>query len=1184
MSRYDWPPNSGRKGRDDDPAARMAFNARRRAEFDPEGALRVSRTPHQPAQDPGGAPRPFAPASGRHHLWQPLGPVTVLGCKADFHALDSQRVSGRVNAICVHPDGQRIYAGSANGGVWYSKDGGANWVSVGGLASTNTADILQPAHGNACGALLVDWSSFEGEDIIYVGTGGYTDWGTPTGQPGESVGGIGILVGTVNSGSWEREAPNLVNNSVYSIVREPGGNIWIAATRKGLFERPAVAGVERNWERPTSKPFHQLEADCTDLLWTPGDALRPARLWVWVRDDDENTGLWVRNAVGGNFAKVAVDVLSPFEYTPGRACLAASTPATQVWVLNDRGEKLLPALFRVTNPVTGPSSPTAHGVVGVPDILHDHGSYAIAIAVDPANADRVVLAGTFLKKFFTQDGAPVEQFFTQDGAPVKDASIVVADVALDPGPAGWLTYGLPPTPCTMIGVGVHPDVHALAYSNGGASLWAGCDGGIFRSDLPTRPAGFYARNNGLSISETNYIAAHPRCEGHIIAGLQDNGVVMRLSSGVWTQQFWSDGGGVVMNAASPDQWLAQTKRGIWNRFPPGGTGPLQRGNKFYKEESDGAAFYSMPASISHMRISPHQATSFSQTLVGTYRLWYSEDFGVTWVTLPNGKDPLPGDPDIDSIHLPITVCRWQSPEVAWVLCEQRLTRYARTPGSDNAVGPGTWTSAPVMPPGFVPPGNARPPSLLDSSVWTDIAVNLDLPPGLDAWPAQHGTLGAVYIGTIGNADNAGVDTLWWFDGTDKWYPTGLRSNPNGVPAPVTAIVCNPASPAEVWVGTTVGVWHGVRTDHGAASPTWDWEQKVNGLPEAAVEDLALFSDGGLVLLRAAIASRGVWELRLDIADVQDLTYVRAHDDDLRYRPRAVEKQRDLKTDRSWHGSPDVRPRVAPASVPAPTSLWRWWRGTSDEKLRRFQAAMKSHTGDPRIVANGVWDAYFSEVLRDHGAPSLPDPVLSLVSLDEPYWNLHMQPPHATAEPWGAGVPSEADLYELAPALTEGELKETSCSLPPSPSKVDIVVHHRGLGSIDGANVRVTLLKWIDPTIMHAAKWEDYTTWFSGDVPWTDAVNDVLNLGSTTKAFAAGWSFVGTTNATRWRTLNGQTLDPMHSGVATFDLDLSQRKKDSVVLVVAIIRAGTTPIALAPAKLQDLAMTSPNVAVRSIHVT
>jgi len=157
-------------------------------------------------------------------------------------------------------------------------------------------------------------------------------------------------------------------------------------------------------------------------------------------------------------------------------------------------------------------------------------------------------------------------------------------------------------------------------------------------------------------------------------------------------------------------------------------------------------------------------------------------------------------------------------------------------------------------------------------------------------------------------------------------------------------------------------------------------------------------------------------------------------------------------------------------------------------------------------------------------------------------------------------------------------------------KVDVVVHHRGLDPADGANVRVTLLWWADPRTKNAAKWNDATTWFAGNVPWTPAVNQVLNSadGKTNQAVGAGWRFALGNNTQSHRiTLAGQTLDSTHSGVATFDLDVSSRKVNSVVLVVAIIRAGTAPaddIALAPATLQELALTSPNVAVRSIRIS
>ncbi|MDM0042710.1 hypothetical protein QTH89_26090 [Variovorax sp. J22G21] len=1195
MSRYDWPvaPAGQRdEGEGDDPAGRARFNARRRNGLDLDTALRTSRATAPPPvrRRAGAAPGPFAPASGRQHLWQQLGPATVLGGQAE----GNPRVSGRVNALCVHEAGLRIYAASANGGVWYSKDGGASWVSVAGLASTNTAGILRPAQRNACGALHVEFGTAEGEDLVFLGTGEVSS--EMTAEPGDSEGGIGILVGdkpvkSVAADPWVREAPNLVNNGIYSIVREPGGSIVLAATLTGLYQRPAAPGANINWERPASAPFDALDTACTDLLWTPANGASPARCWVWVKDGAK-VGLWVRDVVADEFKPVEVDAASPFFYTDGRGSLAAATPPTQVWVLGDQGDVGTAALFRVTNPAAG-TPPVAHGVVGVPDVLRDQGFYDIAIAVDPANANRVALAGSYLEDV-TLDGAQVQY----------NASIVVAEVAPDPGNGGVLTYGLAATPYTMIGVGVHPDVHALAYSNGGARLWTGCDGGVFRSDRPARPAGFYACNRGLSISESNYVAGHPRCEGHLIAGLQDNGVVTRVSSGVWKMKFMGDGGGVIMDAASPDHSMSQYVQGNWNVDATGGTGPLVRAGTLVKAESEKAAFYSMPACIANVRASPPAITpGFSQTLIGTRRLWYSDDFGVSWVTLPTATDPLPGNTAQDGIGQPITVCRWQSPDVAWVLCNQRLRRYERTAGSHNAGGPGTWTSRDVMPAGYSPSGKVKkrppaPPSLLDAKVWTDIAVNLDAPPAAGDPPAQRGTLGALYVGTIGNADIANADTLWWFDGTDKWHPTGLRTDPNGVPAPVLSIACNPDFSSEVWVGTTVGVWRGVRTDHGADAPTWAWAQKVNGLPEAAVEDLAIFSDNGLVLLRAAIASRGVWELRLDVADVQDLTYVRAHDDDLRHRPRAVEKQRDLTTDRSWHGSPDVRPRLAPAAVAAPATL-SWRRSTfpgATEPLRRFQAALRSSTKDPRIFANGVWDAYFSEVLRDHGVPTVTvaavpsvSPEFRLVEITKAFWNLHMKPPHATAEAWDTVVPTEDDLLELTPELREGELSHTSCTLKRGPAKVDIVVHHRGLDARDGGDVRVTLLKWIDPKTRKRAKPDDPATWFSGPVPWTAAVNEVLNsaTGSTAQAFGAGWSFVGTTNATRRLALGGQTLDPLHAGVASFDLNLGGLKNNTVVLLVAVIRAGAgiaSDIALAPATLQELALTRPEVAVRSVCVT
>lgn len=100
------------------------------------------------------------------------------------------------------------------------------------------------------------------------------------------------------------------------------------------------------------------------------------------------------------------------------------------------------------------------------------------------------------------------------------------------------------------------------------------------------------------------------------------------------------------------------------------------------------------------------------------------------------------------------------------------------------------------------------------------------------------------------------------------------------------------------------------------------------------------------------------------------------------------------------------------------------------------------------------------------------------------------------------------------------------------------------------------------------------------------VEVVFAVGSPDQPAGPGWSFVGTTDATRRQTLAGQTLDPTHSGVVTFDLATGTLANNRVILLVAVIRAGTSPaddIPLTAKTLEELAMTSPNVAIRSVRI-
>jgi hypothetical protein len=103
---------------------------------------------------------------------------------------------------------------------------------------------------------------------------------------------------------------------------------------------------------------------------------------------------------------------------------------------------------------------------------------------------------------------------------------------------------------------------------------------------------------------------------------------------------------------------------------------------------------------------------------------------------------------------------------------------------------------------------------------------------------------------------------------------------------VLSIAVDPANSDIVYVGTSVGVVRGVLTFSlvgGVQEPHWDWQAFDIGLPEAAVNDLAIYQSGGVKLLRAALQARGVWEVDLANETTAPKTYLRVYPTDTRRR-------------------------------------------------------------------------------------------------------------------------------------------------------------------------------------------------------------------------------------------------------------------------------------------------------------
>ena len=121
-------------------------------------------------------------AAGAFSRNGPTAQWTLIGPQPTSTPFVTSTVSGRVSAIAVDPrSNNTVYLGGAQGGVWKTTDGGANWTAL-----TDTQASL------ATGSITLDPSN---PDIVYVGTG-------EENFSGDSYYGAGILESTDAGATW----------------------------------------------------------------------------------------------------------------------------------------------------------------------------------------------------------------------------------------------------------------------------------------------------------------------------------------------------------------------------------------------------------------------------------------------------------------------------------------------------------------------------------------------------------------------------------------------------------------------------------------------------------------------------------------------------------------------------------------------------------------------------------------------------------------------------------------------------------------------------------------------------------------------------------------------------------------------------------------------------------------------
>lgn len=764
--------------------------------------------------------------------WVPMGPIAVLEGQAE----SLPTVSGRVPSLAVSSDGRRVYAASANGGVWRSLDAGRHWEPMSDEFDLDPQDHKVDSLSNGAIALIEGPAAVL--DRLHVGTGeGFTS--------GSSYAGVGPLVSTDGGVHWDREAvqdpsgnpSDLDGAGFFALAVDPfDDEHLVAATSQGLYRRipDGVGGFV--WRA-------QLLGEWSSVVATihGGDARFIAlRSGGTVRSSTTSDVGGVRShspwsdPAGGSLPTTNV----------GRGTLAASAsdPPVVYAMLADSGTHVLEGVHRLD---LGSGGPNWIRVEGVPtDVLGDAGSaqgfYDQALVVDPSNDDRFYIGGKG----------------TGAGAAIHRCD-VTGPVAVTGPPPGTVYRAS----STLIGRSVHADVHALVFRPGSSrELWVGCDGGVFVTPDATSSGArlFEPRNDGLATLTLMGVASHPHDPSFVFCGVQDNGGVRYRGDEVWEHRLAGDGGATVVQWAVPAAGTAppppQRPLRLLNGYIRGDIRRTTADADRYVAEAVDVPLGSRPnppgAAVAEdvlfyppiVGVPPDGDPAHAgRVAFGSERPWVSDGFGDGWRSVPNDKLDADGSGPGDALR--VGGVRQTIQSLCWA--SYRRLYIGTTTGhlfrihDDPASG---WQAAEYL---------GRP--VVGVPV-TSIAA--DPRPGDDR---------AVWL-TLGG--HGTPHHVWHYD---HGQPAGSRFTAvsNGLlDTQHNTLVVDPSDPTRLYVGADIGVWRSV--DAGSS-----WQPLSPGLPDAAVLQLELHHPSRL--LRAATHGRGLWELAVDRAAHPAIElYVRAN--------------------------------------------------------------------------------------------------------------------------------------------------------------------------------------------------------------------------------------------------------------------------------------------------------------------
>ncbi len=699
----------------------------------------------------------LTPATPGVSNWVELGPTGIP--EGQTYGGSRVIVTGRVTEIVQHPTAPLIlYVGTARGGVWKSTDSGVTWIP-----KSDHEESL------AIGALAISNSN---PQILYAGTGEgdiyYYRMNFPLSSVNASYDGVGILNSNDGGDTWTLQgSPIFTGACFYKMVVDPtNASIAFAASNLGLY-RTTNGGAD--WVQLTNGlPAISLSViACCDIVIHPTDP-DIAYCAFWADGIYRTTNAtaanpsWTKLAGGlptTNISRIGV-AISPTSPSNVYALAANSSDGLRgFYVSDDDGS-------------SWSSVAEALGVVAV------FGAFTLNVSVDISTPDIVYLSGVELYKA------------------VRTA-------------AAWSV--------TNIGRDIHPDNHAFAsHPTDDLTVYAGNDGGIYKS-TDGGASWDDCINEGINITQFEFIGQHPTSDAMVIGGTQDNGTEIFRNHPAFYHSADGDGGAAGVDESDPKNVIHTYYGASPERSTLGGR--FGSYSSISAGLSGGSLFYPLFA---------YDETNSQNIAFGTDRINIDSNQGTGgWST----KVSLPGiNGFVSAVHYPNSNLIYAGTSSGQVY---RLVRSGAS-----------WTATAI---------HAAP--LSSRWIW-DIST---LPGDTNTIIVVMAGFGTPHVwrGTM----TMGSTSFSWTDISG--------SAPSDVPdVPVNSLCIDPLNSTHFYVGTDIGVFR--TTDAGV-----NWQQFSDGLPNTAVYDLWLHSQARL--LRAATHGRGLWERRLDTAKQENVNlYLRDH--------------------------------------------------------------------------------------------------------------------------------------------------------------------------------------------------------------------------------------------------------------------------------------------------------------------